>query len=177
MRLLLHICCAPDATRPLQILRDDYETDAFFYNPNIHPREEYERRLDAMRALSGEWAITLHEGSYDDDRWLSLTEEYKDEPEGGRRCMACYRMRLEETAKKAIEDAYDMFGAVLTISPHKNAAKINEIGKEIGEKHGIPFLESDFKKKDGFKKSVEASKELGLYRQSYCGCSYSIERT
>jgi predicted adenine nucleotide alpha hydrolase (AANH) superfamily ATPase len=105
--------------------------------------------------------------------WLSLTEGYEDEPEGGKRCEICYAMRLEETAKFAREEGFDSFGAVLTISPHKDARKINKIGKEIGEKYSVPFLESDFKKEDGFKKSVEMSKNLGLYRQDYCGCIYS----
>lgn len=173
MKLLLHICCAPDATHPIQILNDDYELGAFFYNPNIHPREEYVKRLEDMRVLAKKWDIVLYEGEYDKDRWLLLTEEYKEEPEGGKRCEICYRMRLEETAKKAREEGYDLFGAVLTTSPHKDARKINEIGRGIGEKYGIPFLESDFKKKDGFKKSVELSKGLGLYRQNYCGCIYS----
>jgi predicted adenine nucleotide alpha hydrolase (AANH) superfamily ATPase len=175
LRLFLHICCAPDATHPIQILKDKYEIDAFFYNPNIHPGEEYAKRLEDMRFLAKKWDIVLHEGEYDKDRWLLLAEEYRDEPEGGRRCEICYRMRLEETAKKAIEEGYDLFGAVLTISPHKDAGKINEIGREISAKYGIPFLESDFKKKDGFKKSVELSKNLGLYRQDYCGCVYSIQ--
>lgn len=174
MKLLLHICCAPDATHPIQILNDEYEIGAFFYNPNIHPREEYDKRLGDMRALGKEWDISLHEGEYDTDRWLSLTEDYKDEPEGGKRCEICYEMRLEGTAKNALERGYDLFGAVLTISPHKDARKINEIGRKIGEKYGVPFLESDFKKHDGFKKSVNYSKNLGLYRQKYCGCVYSM---
>ncbi len=177
MKLLLHICCAPDATHPIQILNDDYELGAFFYNPNIHPRAEYAKRLDDMGVLAKKWGIALYEGEYDTGRWLSLTEEYKDEPEGGKRCETCYRMRLEETAKMARAEGYDLFGAVLTISPHKDARKINEIGMAVGEKYGIPFLESDFKKKDGFKKSVELSRSLGLYRQNYCGCVYSMERT
>jgi predicted adenine nucleotide alpha hydrolase (AANH) superfamily ATPase len=173
MKLLLHICCAPDATHPIQILKDNYELGAFFYNPNIHPGSEYARRLEDMRFLSKKWGVVLHEGNYDRDEWLSLADVFKDEPEGGRRCELCYQVRLEETGKKAKKEGYDMFGAVLTISPHKDARKINTLGKKIGERYGIPFLESDFKKKDGFKKSVEISKEFGLYRQDYCGCIYS----
>jgi len=176
MKLLLHICCAPDATHPIQILRDEYQIDAFFYNPNIHPKEEYEKRLESMRAISSEWDVTLHEGEYDKDRWLELTGGHKDEPEGGKRCEICYRMRLEETAKLAAKDGYDAFGAVLTISPHKDAKKINEIGHELGKKYDIAYLESDFKKRDGFKKSIELSKGLGLYRQNYCGCVYSKQK-
>lgn len=173
MKLLLHICCAPDATHPIQILNDEYELGAFFYNPNIHPKEEHEKRLEDMRALGKKWGIALYEGEYDKDRWLSLTEGYEDEPEGGKRCEICYAIRLEKTAKKARAEGYDMFGAVLTISPHKDARKINEMGRKIGEKYGVPFFESNFKKRDGFKKSVELGKELGLYRQNYCGCIYS----
>lgn len=173
MKLLLHICCAPDATHPIQLLNDEYDLASFFYNPNIHPEDEYARRLESMRALSKKWDITLCEGEYDKDRWLSLTELYKEEPEGGKRCEICYRIRLEKTAMQAAEDGYDLFGTVLTISPHKNAEKINDIGRKAGKKHGIAFLESNFKKKDGFKKSVKLSKSLGLYRQTYCGCIYS----
>ena len=174
MKLLLHICCAPDATHPIQILKDEYQIDTFFYNPNIHPKEEYKKRLEDMRALSKKWNVPLHEGEYDKDRWLELAERYKDEPEGGRRCEICYAMRLEEAAKMARDEEYDVFGAVLTISPHKDAEKINEMGHELGSRYGVPYLESDFKKHDGFKKSVELSKELELYRQNYCGCIYSM---
>ncbi len=126
-----------------------------------------------MRALGKKWGIALYEGEYDKDRWLSLTEGYEDEPEEGKRCEICYAIRLEKTAKKARAEGYDTFGAVLTISPHKDARKINEMGRKIGEKYGVPFFESNFKKSDGFKKSVELGKELGLYRQNYCGCIYS----
>ena len=174
MKLLLHICCAPDATHPIQTLKGDYDLGAYFYNPNVHPGEEYAKRLEDMRNLSRKWGVVLYEGKYDRDRWFTLAQDYRDEPEGGKRCEICYAMRLEETAKKAKVEGYDLFGAVLTISPHKDADKINVIGREIGEKYSIPFLESDFKKGDGFKKSVEISKKLGLYRQNYCGCVYSM---
>jgi predicted adenine nucleotide alpha hydrolase (AANH) superfamily ATPase len=174
MRLLLHACCAPDLTHPLQILRDKYEVYVYFYNPNIHPTEEYLKRLDDARRLCKLWGFPLIEGEYDKERWFSLAEEYKEEPEGGKRCNVCFRMRLEKTAQLARKRGYDMFGTTLTISPHKNAMLINKIGSEIGEKYGVPFLEANFKKKEGFKKSVEWSKRLRLYRQNYCGCVYSF---
>ncbi len=175
MRLLLHICCAPDATYPIQILKGKYDLGTFFYNPNIHPEGEYQKRLKDARAVAEREGISFHEGRYEKDRWLSLARGYEGEPEGGKRCEICYRMRLDEAAKKAVSEGYDMFGAVLTISPRKDAEKINRIGRETGEKYGIPYLESNFKKKDGFKKSVEMGKAQGLYRQNYCGCEYSIK--
>jgi predicted adenine nucleotide alpha hydrolase (AANH) superfamily ATPase len=175
MRLLLHVCCAPDATHVIQVLRKSYIVDAFFYNPNIFPKQEYEKRLTWMRRLSEKWNIVLYEGNYDQENWLLLTEKYKHEPEGGKRCDVCFAVRLEKTAQLAKEKHYDIFCTTLSISPHKNAKSINDIGKEIGAKYGIGFLEANFKKGNGFKKSVELSKELGLYRQDYCGCVYSIK--
>jgi predicted adenine nucleotide alpha hydrolase (AANH) superfamily ATPase len=175
MRLLLHVCCAPDLTHPFTLLREDYSVSAFFYNPNIHPEEEYYKRIGETRKLSKLWGIPLLEGEYNAEDWFNITAQYKNEPEGGKRCELCFKFRLEKTAQLAKEKGYSIFCTTLTISPHKNSNIINRLGKEIGEKYGIHYLESDFKKKDGFKKSVEISKKLGLYRQKYCGCIYSMK--
>ena len=173
-KLLLHVCCAPDATVPYLRLRDGYEVVAFFYNPNIHPREEYEKRLNEAEKLAKLWDFPLIVGEYDAERWFSAVRGLEDEPEGGKRCEVCYALRLEESAKLAKELACDAFATTLTISPHKKAEKINALGREAGERHGVEYLESNFKKRDGFKESVRLSRELGLYRQRYCGCRYSM---
>ncbi len=176
-KMLLHICCAPCSTHVIKMLQDDYDVTGFFYNPNIHPRDEYEHRLETAREYSEAIGLDLIEGDYDIKRWLEATEGYKDEPEGGARCPICYRLRLEEAAKHAAAEKYDFFATTLTISPRKKAEVINPIGLEMAVEYGVRFYEGDFKKKDGFKHSVEMSKAHGLYRQDYCGCIYSqLER-
>lgn len=172
-KLLLHICCAPDATVVFERLIPNYNLTGYFYNPNIHPREEYEKRLKEMQALASKLSLPLLVGKYDDHRWFNLTRGYENEEEGGKRCPICFTLRLRETARSAKEGGMDFFATVLTVSPHKDAALINTIGRSISEELSIPFLEADFKKKDGFKRSVELSQKFGLYRQNYCGCEYS----
>lgn len=169
-KLLIHICCAPDATVAIERLSPEYAVEAFFYNPNIHPREEYERRLADMRKVAEQGGVPLHEGHYDDARWLDLARDLMDEPERGRRCEVCFRMRLESTAAFAKEHGFQAFAATLTVSPHKDAGLVNRLGKEAGERLGVAYLATDLKKKDGFKRSLELSRELELYRQGYCGC-------
>ncbi len=171
-KLLLHICCAPDATYVISALRD-YNLTGYFYNPNIYPEEEYILRLREMEGLAEKLGISLHPSSYDPERWFELTKGLEYEPERGRRCEICFRMRLESTARLAEEEGFDIFTTTLTISPHKDAELINKIGREIAANLRVEFMEADFKKKDGFKKSVELSKKYGLYRQDYCGCIYS----
>ncbi|MFQ5816192.1 MAG: epoxyqueuosine reductase QueH [Candidatus Hydrothermarchaeaceae archaeon] len=173
--LLLHICCAPCSTHVVEKLMGSYDVTGFFYNPNIHPRDEYVHRLETARGYAGKIGVELLEGEYDVERWMEATRGYENEPEGGARCPICYRLRLEETAKRAKAGGYDYFATTLTISPHKKAAVINPIGMEMAEKYGVNFHGEDFKKKDGFGHSVEMSKEHGLYRQEYCGCVYSRE--
>ncbi len=173
MKLLLHVCCAPDATTPYQRLKDEHNLACFFYNPNIDEEEEYKKRLREAEKLSELWNFELIEGNYDVDNWRKAVEGLEAEPEGGKRCWICYRLRLEEAAKLAKKLGYDAFATTLTISPHKKAEKINAIGRAVAEKYGVSYLESDFKKKNGFKESVEWSKKLKLYRQNYCGCSFS----
>ena len=172
--MLVHICCAPDAVYVMDLLGREHDVTGFFYNPNIHPREEYELRLAETRKVAAALAFELIEGPYDDDRWHALTAKFADEPEKGRRCDVCYAMRLERTAKKAAELGFDIYTTVMSLSPWKKAEVMNRIGKMFGRRFRIDFLEANFKKKDGFKKSVELSKKHGLYRQDYCGCIYSI---
>ncbi len=169
----MHACCAPCATHVVNVLREKYEVVAYFYNPNIHPESEYHLRLKNMIKLAEVYELPLIVGEYEVDRWFKKIKGYENEREGGKRCEKCFELRLEETAKLAKEIGASIFTTTLTISPHKNAKTINSIGKNLADKYKIKFLEADFKKKDGFKKSVEESKRLGLYRQNYCGCIFS----
>lgn len=173
-KILVHICCAPDAAYVVALLQRDFEVVGVFFNPNIHPREEYFRRLEEARKVACSLNIQLIEEPYEDALWLELTQKYKDEPEKGRRCEICYAIRLERTGRRAAELHLDAFTTVMSLSPWKRVEVINRLGKLYGEKHGLRFLEADFKKKDGFRKSVSLSRELGLYRQDYCGCLYSL---
>ncbi|RLF61355.1 MAG: hypothetical protein DRN25_00495 [Thermoplasmata archaeon] len=174
MRILLHTCCAPCSTYVVELLRKKYEIVAYFYNPNIHPKLEYELRLENMIRLAEIYDIQLIVGEYDVKSWFDAIRGLEGEKEGGRRCRKCFELRLKETANLAKELGIGIFATTLTVSPHKNAQTINLVGREISDKYNIEFLEADFKKKDGFKKSVELSRKLGLYRQDYCGCIYSI---
>lgn len=169
-KLLLHVCCAPCATHIIETLKEDFELTAYFYNPNIHPEEEYRLRLENLKKLG----VTFVEGKYDIDVWFNATKGYEKEPEGGARCEICYRLRMGEAARFAKENNFAYFATTLTISPHKSARVINSIGEELSKKYGIKFYSADFKKRNGFKKSVELSKKHGLYRQSYCGCVFSM---
>ncbi len=173
-KMLVHICCAPDALYVVDILQKDFDVSGFFYNPNIHPREEYERRLEETRKVAEMIGFEVIEGPYDDSRWHQIIAKFKDDPEKGRRCDVCYAMRLELTAKRAAESRFDIFATVMSLSPWKKAEVMNRVGKMFGRRFGIDFLEANFKKKNGFKKSVALSREQNLYRQDYCGCIYSI---
>jgi hypothetical protein len=175
--LLLHCCCAPCASHVLEHLSPLFVISALFYNPNIMPREEYEKRAQELEKLL---AIKEYRGradliacKYDDTPFKAAAAPFWDEPEGGLRCRVCFGLRLEETAKRAKAGGFDYFSTTLSVSPHKNAAILNEIGSVLEEKHGVKFLQSDFKKRDGYKRSVELSKLYGLYRQDYCGCTRS----
>jgi len=172
-KMLVHICCAPDALYVMQLLKDEYDVSGFFYNPNIHPRDEYDLRLEEAREVAHILGINLIEGEYDSDRWFRITEGFKDEPEKGRRCDICYAFRLQKTAEKASELGFDNFATVMSLSPWKKADVLNRQGRMFARRYGLEFLAADFKKKDGFRKSVEMSKSHGLYRQDYCGCQYS----
>lgn len=149
---------------------------AFFYNPNIHPLEEYKNRQDEIKRLSEKWKLPIIAGSYEMDSWFEAVKGYEEEPEGGKRCEICYRLRLEKTAQKAKDRNIGFFGTTLSISPLKKAAVINRIGKELQRNLGVNFYEADFKKKDGFKISCQISQKEGLYRQNYCGCIFSRKK-
>ena len=172
-KLLLHICCGPCSTEVIRRLKDDYEVVGFFYNPNIHPEEEYSRRLMEVQRISALWRVLVDVGPYDHERFLAVAHGLEGEPEGGRRCVACYRLRLEAAAHRAAENGCTHLATTLTIAPMKRAAVINPIGREAAGRCGLDFLEEDWKKRDGFKRSVELARDLGLYRQHYCGCEFS----
>lgn len=178
-RLLLHSCCAPCSSYCLEYLRKYFEITVFYYNPNITEQDEYYKRMqeeirliDAYNTLPGN-LIRIQEAPYDPEAFLRMAEGKEQLPEGGARCFACYGMRLERTAQAAADGGYDFFTTTLSISPLKNAQKLNEIGALLGKQYGVNYLLSDFKKKGGYQRSIELSKEYGLYRQDYCGCIYS----
>ena len=176
-RLLLHSCCAPCSSYVLEYLSDYFEITVFYYNPNISPAEEYEKRAaeqqHLIRELPAKHPIHLVVGAYEPERFYAVSRALEQVPEGGERCFRCFRLRLEEAAKMAAEGGFDYFATTLTISPLKNAQKLNEIGEELSELYKVEHLPSDFKKKNGYKRSVELSALYGLYRQNYCGCVFS----
>jgi len=172
-KLLVHVCCAPDAAYVIGLLRESYDVTGFFSNSNIQPAEEYERRLGEARKVAGILGVRLIEDVYDPSLWTRVTHKFRNELEKGRRCDVCYAFRLERTARTASGLGFDGFTTIMSLSPWKKAAALNRIGKMLGRRHGVEFLEADFKKKDGFRKSVALSKDLSLYRQDYCGCLYS----
>ncbi len=173
-KLLLHICCAPDATYGIEYFSKDFDVTVFFYNPNIHPREEYRLRLIELYRVARRFGVDVIEGKYDPERWFEAVRGMEDEPEGGRRCSVCFKMRLEETARVAKELGFDAISTVLTISPKKDAELINRIGRAAAARHGIEWIDSNLKKGGGFKRSLELSREFELYRQEYCGCIFSL---
>ncbi len=176
-KLLLHSCCAPCSSAVLEYLSQYLSITVFYYNPNIFPEAEFLHRIDEQKRLIERLPvknkISFIERGWHPDRFYDAIKGLEHIREGGERCFACYRMRLEESAKLAAELGYDYFTTTLSISPYKNAPKLNEIGEELAEKYGVKHLPSDFKKKNGYKRSVELSAEYGLYRQDYCGCVFS----
>ena len=176
-RLLLHSCCAPCSSYCLEYLSEYFEIEDFYYNPNISPGEEYRYRVSELDRLIGEMdlknPVTLIEGRYDPQDFFEAVKGYEDEPERGARCGICFKLRLEEAARMAADRGADYFTTTLSISPLKDAELLNRIGGEMAEKYGVPYLYSDFKKKGGYLRSIELSKEYNLYRQNYCGCIFS----
>ncbi len=172
MKLLLHSCCAPCSSSVLETLMPKINVTVFYYNPNIMPAEEYEHRLSEQRRLCDILGVELIEGEYDNDGYLEAVKGLEGAPEGGDRCSICFARRLLKTAQMAKRDGYDYFCTTLTVSPHKNAEVINTIGSAIACEVGVRFLPSDFKKKNGYLRSIELSKKYGLYRQGYCGCRF-----
>lgn len=178
--LFLHACCAPCSSYVLEYLSKYFEITVFYYNPNISSLEEYEKRKEEIKRFILECNfsddIKFVEGIYDNQKYESVISGLENEKEGGSRCMKCYYLRLEETAKYASDNNFDYFSTTLSISPYKNAQALNEIGRELSDKYGISYLYSDFKKKNGYKRSIELSSMFKLYRQDYCGCVYSQKR-
>ena len=176
--LLLHSCCAPCSSYVLEYLSDYFRITVLYYNPNIYPEEEYRTRAAEQKhfisQLPTRYPVDFTEGRYDPGDFYACARGMEHLPEGGGRCFACYRLRLSEAARTAKERGCDYFTTTLTISPLKNAEKLNEIGEELAAVCGVRWLPGDFKKKDGYRRSTELSKEYGMYRQDYCGCVYSL---
>ena len=176
-RLLLHSCCAPCSSYVLEYLSEYFEIMVFYYNPNIYPPEEYHERAAEQKRFIEEFPakhkISYIEGEYDTKRFYEIAKGLEKVPEGGERCFRCYELRMRESAILAKEGGFDYFTTTLSISPLKNAEKLNEIGEALEAEYGVTHLTSDFKKKNGYKRSTELSKEYELYRQDYCGCIFS----
>ena len=179
-RLLLHSCCAPCSSYVLEYLSQYFEITVFYYNPNIYPETEYRERAREQERLICEMKtenpIHFLEGTYDPSVFYAMARGHEKDLEGGERCFRCYELRLREGAAVAKQGGFDYFTTTLSISPLKNAQKLNEIGIRLGEEYGVPYLQSDFKKKNGYKRSTELSAQYGLYRQNYCGCVFSQEK-
>ena len=174
--LLLHACCAPCSSAVLELLSQDFDITVFFYNPNIDPESEFVFRLEELQRLLPEMgleSVGVVAPPYDAGEFEKIAVGLEALPEGGERCKCCYRLRLEKTICYAKEQGFDYVTTTLSVSPYKNAAWLNIIGQELGEKHGVSYLVSDFKKGEGYKRSCQLSKEYELYRQDYCGCRYS----
>ena len=173
-RLLLHSCCGPCSSYVLEYLTRYFEVFLSYYNPNIQPREEYELRLENQLCVLGRIpGVTLVPCGYDGGAYDEAVRGLEDEPEGGARCTECFKLRLDFAAREAKRLGCDYFATTLTVSPHKDAQRINAIGEDLAGKYGVKWLPGDFKKRDGYKRSIELSREFGLYRQDYCGCLYS----
>ncbi len=173
--LLLHSCCAPCSSYVLEYLNKYFRITVFYYNPNISPQSEYLHRVAEQKRLISEMCpdVSFIEGKYEPQRFYEMAKGLEREPERGARCLKCYRLRLEETAKEAVSQGSGYFTTTLSISPQKDSAVLNEIGKGVSEKYSVPYLYSDFKKRGGYKRSIELSAEYDLYRQNFCGCIYS----
>lgn len=176
-RLLLHSCCAPCSSYVIEYLSQYFEITVFYYNPNISMEEEYKKRVAEQQRFIKEFPakhkVSFIEGDYDTSVFYNTVKGYEKCKEGGERCFLCYELRLRETARRAVAGEFDYFTTTLTISPLKKSVKLNEIGYNLGMEYGVGYLFSDFKKKEGYKRSIELSKEYDLYRQNYCGCIYS----
>ena len=175
--LLLHACCAPCSSAVLERIANHFKISIFYYNPNITDKEEYQKRIEEIKKLitliHPKYPVKLIEGDYVPEKYMEMAKGLENEPERGKRCYKCYEMRLEETAKIAEKLGFQVFATTLTLSPHKNSNWINEIGEKLNNKYNTTYLYSDFKKKEGYKRSIILSKEYNLYRQDYCGCIYS----
>lgn len=179
--LLLHSCCAPCSSYVLEYLSKYFAITVFYYNPNIYPKDEFYFRMEEQKRFIEEFSyknkltnpISFLEGVFEDDRFYEISKGLEDEPERGKRCDKCFELRLGEAGKVASEEGFDYFTTTLSISPHKDASKLNDIGEKISKEVGVKYLYSDFKKRNGFKRSTEISSKYNMYRQDYCGCVYS----
>lgn len=180
-RLLLHSCCGPCSSYCLQCLSEHFEVTVLYYNPNIYPPEEYalreEEQARFIREFPTHYPVHFVADRYEPQEFYAIAKGLEQVPEGGERCFACYELRLREAAAYAKAHSFDFFTTTLSISPLKNADKLNEIGDRLAQEYGVPYLFSDFKKKDGYKQSTQLSREYGMYRQNYCGCVYSMQNS
>jgi predicted adenine nucleotide alpha hydrolase (AANH) superfamily ATPase len=175
-KLLLHVCCGPCSTEVIERLAPDRELVLHFFNPNIWPREEHDRRMAEAERYAAAHGHRFVRGDWDHAGWQAAVAGSEHEPEGGKRCAACFAYRLDAAARSAREEGAGLFTTTLSISPHKSAALVNAAGEEAGRRNGVAFLAADFKKKDGFHKSCLRAEEAGMYRQDYCGCEFSMRR-
>lgn len=170
-KLLLHVCCAPCSTAVIERLKNDFDVVMYFYNPNIYPEEEYNKRLENARIISKEMDVELIEDIYDPEKWKNAVKGLENEKEGGRRCSICFEFRMKKCADYAESHGFKFFTTTLSVSPYKNYAEISRIGNKLK-----CFLDYDFKKENGYKRSIDLSKQHNLYRQHYCGCRFSIHK-
>ncbi len=172
-KILLHVHDAPSGIQVINQLKKDYEITMFFYNPNIHPKEEYDKRLDDVKKLADITNVDLFIHEQDDETWFDKTEGHEKDPEGGQRCEICFDLRLETSARFAKDNSFKNFGTTLSISPYKNHFLINQIGEKLAKENGIKFLAKDFKENHGYEHSIELGVKHGFYRPTYSGCLYS----
>ncbi|MCR5741284.1 MAG: epoxyqueuosine reductase QueH [Gammaproteobacteria bacterium] len=172
--ILLHACCGPCTCGVYPQLAPDFNVSILYYNPNIYPQEEFDKRLEMLKIINKHWPFKLIETEYDESVYLCQVKGHETDKEGGKRCELCFRNRMEKAAKYAKENGYDIFTTTLSVSPYKNADLLNQIGNELEDQLGIKYLYSNFKKHDGYKESIRISKEFGIYRQNYCGCRFSL---
>jgi predicted adenine nucleotide alpha hydrolase (AANH) superfamily ATPase len=174
--LLVHSCCAPCLTSVKERLEPTYNLAFFWYNPNIYPFSEHEKRKNELYKIRGRQCMNSYDYELEHQRWREYIRGFECEPEGGERCGRCFEFRLKKTAEYALQRKYDLFTTTLTVSPHKNSKVISKIGQQVADASTVNFLSEDFKKKDGYLRSIQLSSLLGLYRQNYCGCEWSLKK-
>lgn len=175
-KLLLHCCCGPCSSGVIEGLLQNYDITLYFYNPNIYPNDEYIKRYQEQLRYAGIVGLPVVEGEYDTSIYYQAVKGYEDEPEGGARCYECFKLRMLQTAKYAKDKGFDIFTTTMSVSPYKNYEVLNEIGKDVSDQVGIDYLWANFKKNNGYLKSIQNSKKYNLYRQHYCGCVYSLNK-
>lgn len=176
-KIILHACCAICSAYPVSYLTDaGYSVSVYFYNPNIYPDSEYQKRLEAERTLCKHYGVELIEGEYEREKFFACAKGFENEPEKGKRCIECFKLRLDKTAQLCKEKGIKNFTTSIVISPHKNFALLSSLGKEIAQEYGLNYLDINFKKQDGFLKTNQISRNLNLYRQSYCGCEFALRQ-